>query len=354
MRKVVVLKKTIYVILFAAFLFGGVILLNKWLCFKDGSICSGDERVKTFQSLPENSVDVLIVGSSHVMCGMNPVIFWEQEGITAYNLATRAQTLPFSYLYLKEALKTQSPRYVIMDAYSVMDEKEQYGLINNEDHFNMNMGSLPFSMGKAELIEKYIPFRERIYYYIPFLRFHSRWKRALEMQPDNPGIFLGFCCGEDETEENVSFEEPYSLGREERAPLEAVDLEYLERIIELCRKEEIPLIFIKTPVNASKEQMGRFNELGDILEKEGIPFVNYMELYRETDFSYREDFRDRTHLNSRGAEKITTHFLEFLKEYDLAQTGGSLKDHRNETGFDFWQQKSEAYHAHQRERGREE
>ena len=100
--------------------------------------------------------------------------------------------------------------------------------------------------------------------------------------------------------------------------------------------------------------MGRFNELGDILEKEGIPFVNYMELYRETDFSYREDFRDRTHLNSRGAEKITTHFLEFLKEYDLAQTGGSLKDHRNETGFDFWQQKSEAYHAHQRERGREE
>ena len=295
MGKVVVLKKIIYVILFAAFLFGGVILLNKWLCFKDGSICSGDERVRTFQSMPENSVDVLIVGSSHVMCGMNPVIFWEQEGITAYNLATRAQTLPFSYLYLKEALKTQSPRYVIMDAYSVMDEKEQYGLINNEDHFNMNMGSLPFSMGKAELIEKYIPFRERIYYYIPFLRFHSRWKRALEMQPDNPGIFLGFCCGEDETEENVSFEEPYSLGREERAPLEAVDLEYLERIIELCRKEEIPLIFIKTPVNASKEQMGRFNELGDILEKEGIPFVNYMELYRETDFSYREDFRDRTH-----------------------------------------------------------
>ena len=60
MRKVVVLKKIIYVILFAAFLFGGVILLNKWLCFKDGSICSGDERVRTFQSLPENSDRLLL------------------------------------------------------------------------------------------------------------------------------------------------------------------------------------------------------------------------------------------------------------------------------------------------------
>lgn len=344
------MRKILHVILFTGLFAGCIMLLNKWLYFRDGSICSGDERVRTFYELPKDSVDVLVVGSSHIMCGINPVIFWEEEGICAYNLATRAQTLPFSYLYLKEALKTQSPRYVIMDAYSVMDEKEQYGLINNVDHLNMNMGSLPFSLEKALLIEENIPFRERIYYYFPFLRFHSRWKRALEVQPDNPDIFLGFCCGEDEATGPVSFEEPQISDGRERMPLEEVDIKYLEKIADLCRQEGIRLIFIKTPVNASLEQQGRFYKLGDILEGEEIPFVNYMDIYKETGFSYKEDFRDGTHLNSCGAEKITRHFLRFLKEYDLMQTGGSLKNKREDEGLSFWQQESEAYHSHLQKR----
>jgi len=347
------MKKVLQGILFAGLFLCCVLLLNRWLYFKDGSICSGDERVRTLKKLPEDSVDVLVVGSSHVMCGINPVIFWEEEGISAYNLATRAQTLPFSYLYLKEALKSQSPQYVVMDAYSVMDEKEQYGLINNEDHLNMNMGSLPFSMEKMELIRENIPFRERIYYYVPFLRFHSRWKRALEVQPDNEDIFLGFCCGEDEAEETVSYEEPEKPEYLEQVSLDEIDLEYLDKIQELCREKGIILIFVKTPVNATPEQQARFYELGRILKEKGIPFVNYMEIYEETGFTYSTDFRDRTHLNSQGAEKITEHFLEYLCEYDRNVTGGTLSDHRKETGFEFWQSECEAYHSHRQERGRE-
>lgn len=347
------MKRVLQGIIFAGLFLWCVSLLNEWLYFKDGSICSGDERVRTLEKLPEDSVDVLVVGSSHVMCGINPVIFWEEEGISAYNLATRAQTLPFSYLYLKEALKSQSPQYVIMDAYSVMDEKEQYGLINNEDHLNMNMGALPFSIEKAQLIRENIPFRERIYYYVPFLRFHSRWKRALEVQPDNEDIFLGFCCGEDETEEPVSFEEPELTDDLEKVSLEEIDLEYLDKIQELCQKNGIILIFVKTPVNATPDQQARFYELGRILEEKEIPFVNYMEIYEETGFAYSTDFRDRTHLNSRGAEKITTHFLEYLCEYDQSGASGNLVDHRGEEGYEFWQSECEAYHRHQQERGRE-
>lgn len=347
------MKRVLQVVLFLGLFLWCVSLLNKWLYFKDGSICSGDERIRTMEKLPEDSVDVLIVGSSHVMCGINPVIFWEEEGISAYNLATRAQTLPFSYLYLKEALKSQSPKYVIMDAYSVMDEKEQYGLINNEDHLNMNMGSLPFSTEKAQLIRENIPFRERIYYYVPFLRFHSRWKRALEIQPDNEDIFLGFCCGEDETEEPVSFEEPELMDDLEKVSLEEIDLEYLDKIHGLCREKGIVLIFVKTPVNADPEQQARFYELGRVLEEKGIPFVNYMEIYEETGFTYSTDFRDRTHLNSRGAEKITRHFLRYLCEYDRNNENKSLGDHRGEEGYEFWKSECEAFHRHQRERGRE-
>ena len=344
-----VCKVLLFFVLFAGFVLG----LNRWLYFKDGSICSSDERVRTYQTLPKDSVDVLLVGSSHFMCGINPVILWEEEGISAYNLSTRAQTLPFTYLNLKEAFKTQSPEYVILDAYFVIDEKEQYGLINNEDHLNMNMSVLPFSLEKAKLIHNHIPFRERLHYYAPFVLYHSRWKRALEVQPDNPDIFLGFACGEDEAEEPVTFEEPEPLLHDQTMELDAIDYEYLDKIIRLCEENDAKIIVVKTPANLSKESIYRLERLDEVLSEKGIPYVNYLELYKETDFSYAADFRDATHLNSQGADKITRHFMNFLVDYKETETGAGFKDHRGDETYSFWEKESLAYHAHQRERGRE-
>lgn len=59
---------------------------------------------------PENSVDVLAVGTSLFYAGINTNVLWDEYGIAAYNLCSAEQPFWVSYYTIREALKTQRPR----------------------------------------------------------------------------------------------------------------------------------------------------------------------------------------------------------------------------------------------------
>ena len=69
-----------------------------------------------FYAEPENSLDVICIGSSHVFLDISPMAMWKAEGITAYDLTSSIQRMWVSYYYLKEALKYQTPKVVVLDA----------------------------------------------------------------------------------------------------------------------------------------------------------------------------------------------------------------------------------------------
>ena len=65
---------------------------------------SGDQ----FRNLPEDSIDIMILGSSHAQYSMNPAVFYEETGYYAYVLGSGCQPMTMSYYMLVEALKTQN------------------------------------------------------------------------------------------------------------------------------------------------------------------------------------------------------------------------------------------------------
>ena len=69
-----------------------------------------------FYQQPEDSIDVLVLGTSCAYSGVNTNVLWAEYGIAAYNLCCAEQPYWVSYHYLVEALKTQSPKLILLDA----------------------------------------------------------------------------------------------------------------------------------------------------------------------------------------------------------------------------------------------
>ncbi len=72
-----------------------------------------------FRNLEEDSLDILVLGSSHAYVDINPAVLWSEYGIAAYDLCGSNQPMWNTYYYLKEALKTQTPKVVVLEAYCV-------------------------------------------------------------------------------------------------------------------------------------------------------------------------------------------------------------------------------------------
>lgn len=288
-----------------------LLFLNNAFLYRDPTIWSTDHRVQQYRELPSDSLDVLFLGSSNVMSGINPIQLWKETGMQSYAYCSRAQTFAFSYAYLQDALKTQTPRCVVLEAFSVLTEKTTNGLINSSFHMSVNMDSLSIA-AKSELITDYVPPSEWISYYFPLLKNHNYYKTQKNIPDRREGIFMGYCF-EDSCEPCDA-----PVYTDSVRQMDPVDRIYLEKILQLCRDHNIDLYIIKTPVCYPDEGHSKLNDVRAFCEENDVPYYD-MSLDAEAwGFDYGQDMRDTSHINSTGAEKLTRRLGELLAaEYDF-------------------------------------
>ena len=78
----------------------------------DYGICS----MMTYYAQESDTIDVLTIGTSLAYAGINTNVLWKEYGIAAYNLCSAEQPFWVSYYTLQEALKTQHPKVILLDA----------------------------------------------------------------------------------------------------------------------------------------------------------------------------------------------------------------------------------------------
>lgn len=291
-----------------------ILELNRIFFYYDKSVWSTDSRVESYKELPENSLDVLFIGSSNLMSGLNPVQLWEETKIQSYNLCSRAQTFPFAYEYLKDALKTQAPKCVVVDAYSVFSDKSYNSLANSEFHFGINMDNLSFE-SKADLITKYIEKKDQLSYFFPLLKNHNYYKNWERAEDVTDQIFMGYCFADS----HEYFEKPnYS---DAVKPMSDIDAEYLNKIIQLCQERGIDLYVIKTPVVYSDEEHSVLNSVKQLCEESGMEYYDMSLDSDDWGFDFNEDMLNFFHNNTSGAAKVTTRLGRILSErYDFSDS----------------------------------
>ncbi|MBO4290866.1 MAG: hypothetical protein J5898_03045 [Lachnospiraceae bacterium] len=272
---------------------------------------------------PENTMDVVFVGSSHCYCSIYPAYFWMDEGIAAFDMAVSGQDKASSYHTLVEVLKTQSPKVVCVDMYGLLFDR--HAIEGNEYR---NMLSMKPSRNSVELVREYVEPEKQMDFILRWPIIHTRyWELGkYDYVPYEPSTF-GRGARYQWKEALVEAGYPDEEGI---AELEEANLAWLKRLEDLSRKENFELIFFVAPFYISKEEQQIMNAAAVFAEQEGIPFLDFNKKRKELDLKDDKDFVEIFHVNGYGARKITRFFCSYLKEnYDL-------QDRRGQKGYELW------------------
>ena len=112
-----VLKCILFLALLGACIFAVSIVVRR----KDSNYKYAD----FFDKAQEDQIDVLFMGSSHVINACNPAVLYNEYGITSYNMGGHGSVMQATYWELIEALNYCTPKYVVVDTF-LMHKDYQY------------------------------------------------------------------------------------------------------------------------------------------------------------------------------------------------------------------------------------
>ena len=271
-------------------------------------------QMSSFYEQEENTVDVVCIGSSHVFCDINPAVFWEEQGITAYDVATSSQLLTHSYYAFKEVLKTQSPKVVVFDV-----SKWHAGVGESDDNLtNMALFSgMNNSIDRLDAIQTCVPSKDRLDMFLSFPYFHTRYN---ELTKEDFTVFDFAQYPETGARGYKGFVERfYAVAQEGFAPkvqerpivLDEETKEYIAKIFDLAEKNGCEVLLVHAP----SDKRWEYKEVREIADANGIEYLNYNDLMDEVQLDTATDFIDEGHLNSYGARKMTSHLAQYIKDH---------------------------------------
>ena len=205
-----------------------------------------------FYQLPENSVDVVILGNSHNFQTFQPQIINDIVPVNSYTLGISGENIFISYYELREILKYQKPKTIVLETFTL-------------DLTDMKMPAYIFSFldfgvwdfNKAAIAARFLPL-DQLQSVVPILRTRIDW--------NNPGQFVKILADSFKPKKDTI--NPQDLGylplqyiipadiyqsaKTLSAPSHHLSLaeneKYLLKFIELCNKEDIQLVFATSPV----------------------------------------------------------------------------------------------------------
>lgn len=280
-------------------------------------------------------IDVFFIGASHIFFGINPMEIWNHTGIAGYNLTTHQQPLWSSKLLLQHALKKQSPKLIVLDV--LMATNFSRPLLGTDQGTNMThlaLDPVPLSPQKIRGVLETDAIKEKGEILFPIILSHSRLQQGL-LTWDDLHFFTGDRShpmkGYNYTENTISYKRPASIPKKVHELPEGME-EILIDFISFCKKENLPLLLIKTPLSGNRELYQQINYIGKIAEEQDVPFIDFNHLIKEIGFDFSTDLADSGHMNVHGAEKVSAYLADYLADnYDLP-------DHRGDPAYASWEQ----------------
>lgn len=284
--------------------------------------------------LEDNTVDVLFLGSSAMETSIIPQVLYDDYGISSYNLGTEQQSLMFNYFWLKEALKTQKPTLVVIDSLYAFATDDNFP----EAFCRKTIDGMKMSSNKLEFIEAVCSIdseQTRISYYLPILRYHSRWEDLsfadslkyyydhIEMNDLN-GYNALYTCDPDMSHDIMPIIESDEY---EQASFGNIQKEYLDKIVNLCKENNIQLLMYNSPKSSSN--IYYYATMKNYAKNMGYNYLDYntVNVQETIGYNYRNDNHSDNHPNLEGAIKVTKYMGKYILEnYNIEKKENSHFD----------------------------
>ena len=290
-----------------------------------------EARFFDFYALPQNSLDMVFVGSSHSYCSFDPENFDATLGISSFQLGMPLQLPDATFYTLTKMYETQNPKVIIMEVYwqllevdfeekqavqlfaSMKDEKleqsyfrEVYPIANKitgkfglftfrQDYFEYRSKKINDWLERKFSVSNPVKTQDGTEYYKGKGYVYCDYKML-------PGEFS-------ETNQFSGYDA-------KNFRIHPNQQKYLEKIIALCEEKGSQLVFVTAPVacvslDLIKNYYAANSEINRFSSNYQIPYFDYnlpSQRLELTNFHFRDD----AHLNDAGVKMLNSDFLEKL------------------------------------------
>ncbi len=324
MRRIFTKKNGIRLGFLVLFLFT-IYLASSVLSIKSGH---GIDQQGGLYWQPEDTIDVAMMGTSHIHCNVNTALLWEEYGIAAYDYSGAEQPLWMTYFYLRELYKYQKPKVVVLDLYAPARFKEDY----QYKWIAENTYGMRFSFNKLEMLAASMEPSMLPRYFPSFAVYHSRYddleKEDFEnffWDMEDKAAFKGYT-----PYWSISPQKKLEISVKESGGLTPKSETYLRKIISYVKKQGSELILMTAPYPVTADDQKTYNSIAQIAGQEGITFVDFNQYYDEMKLDFDRDFNDGSHLNYWGSCKFSKYLGEFLTSL------GKIPDRRGQDEYESW------------------
>lgn len=308
----------------AAFLLLLALVFSAFCRFFSFKYNDGIYNLEALYAQEEDSIDVLFLGSSHAFESFHTGVLYEEYGVAAFDLGSSEQPLWNSYHYLLEALKTQTPKLVVLEGYSLPYDGEH----QVHDRLVKNTAGFRPSLNQLENLRVSAPEDEFWTYFFRFYTYHNRYDENISSADYYPrqGMAIyddwkGFLFNH----YNYYYDTPHALGLTGTMELHPKTETYYRKVIELCQSRGIPLHVVVVPYHMTDTEQLRMNRAAEIAAEYGVPFTDYNGpgMHEMLDFDYSRDMAHGNHLNPYAAIRFTRALGDMLTAtYDLPDRRG--------------------------------
>ncbi len=317
-------RNVIKIVGFLAILSIILIRINDLLCFR---YTDGITQMDHYYKLDEDTVDVLVLGSSHAFVNVNPTQFYDEYGIASYNLCASMQPTWNTYYTLREALKYQTPDLIVLDVYR-LTETFTY---SKESKMIKSTYGMRFSANKYQSIYESLEnptVGETLLYMMEFPSYHGRYAEIMRGDLQNEAVVGEGYKGAHPVTEIAPMERPDNSHVTEQREIEPKTMLYFEKILMLANEHDIPVLLINAPYIMGEEDKKVFNSLEAYLATQEVHdqvmYVDYNRQYDELGLDFTTDFADYDHLNVNGSRKFNMALGAYIKaNYDLEDRRGN-------------------------------
>ena len=262
-----------------------------------------------YLSEPENSIDVLFLGSSYAYCDWNPAVMYGESGLTGYVMGGSEQTPAITYWYLKEALRTQTPSVVVMEATSLFFDRYQ-------NYTQINLGYMPWGMNRVKAILECAEEDKKLGLFWDLYFYHDRWKELGLVDIKKAIIPAGADDLKGHTAVDQVFEQteggPFLSEMRQSEEVYRQNITDFDRIAGLCAQEGIDLIVTINPTYSQYTPAVYDTLKADVEKNPGVRFVNWSNSFEEVGLDPTVHLYDGGHLNQDGAKIFSAYTGRYL------------------------------------------
>lgn len=268
--------------------------------------------VKSFYKLDKNSLDVVFFGSSHSYASFSPDVIEERTGLVSYNFATQRQPVYITYYYMVEALKTQKPKYFVLESRMFSEDQEYW----EEGVTRDALDKMKMSFNKVLAINSGVKDRkDRISYYFNIIKYHSRYEDITK--GEIVSALKGECVQNRGFKDlpitsDIVIDNDGLINITDSSSLSDKNLLYLKKMIDLANKNNVKLVFTKAPNQLKEDEVKKYNAVKKIANENGLDFIDYNTKFDELGLVMNEDFYDIGHVSYKGALKVSENFADYL------------------------------------------